>query len=65
MKNTFCITEHRAINSLDYIYQARKNIETINNLLKKGLLDEGTSRSYEEINHDTRIVSRNGIRISA
>ena len=65
MKNTFCIDEDKSIESLDYIYQARKNIDTINQLLTKGFTDQPIPKNYQRIDNDTRIISRYGIRKSA
>ena len=65
MKNTFCIDEHKSIDSLDYIYQARKNIDTINQLLNKGFTDQPILKNYKRIDNDTRTISRYGSRKSA
>ena len=60
MKNTFCIKRGSEIVHLDYIYKARKYMNTIEKLLEKSSEIQNTINQTERSTNDIRTICRHG-----
>lgn len=60
MKNTFSIKRGSEIIHLDYIYKARRYMETIEKLIEKSYQTENKNLKEERSNNDIRAICRYG-----